>query len=131
MTTPPDDEQLLVTARTVHAALSSWCEANGKDAYPLWSEAPEWMRTSTLESVAFQRDNPDASVSAQHDQWMEQKIGDGWRYGDSRDDDRRLHPMLVPYGDLPEFEQTKDAILKAIVDAIYRTNASAPLSART
>lgn len=31
-----------------------------------------------------------------HDQWARQRLADGWRYGDKRDDSAKTHPSLVP-----------------------------------
>ncbi len=55
----------------------------------------------------------------EHDRWMSNKIQDGWTYGETRDDDKRLHPLIVDYDDLPEYEKDKDrAPLKEFVDTL-------------
>jgi hypothetical protein len=43
-----------------------------------------------------------------HENWAQQRLHDGWRYGPSRDDARKEHPCLVPYEDLPESEKEYD-----------------------
>jgi ryanodine receptor 2 len=43
-----------------------------------------------------------------HDVWAAGRIADGWRYGETRDDVRKLHPCLVPYEELPESEKEYD-----------------------
>lgn len=43
-----------------------------------------------------------------HDVWAESRIKEGWRYGVERDDVRKTHPCLVPYGELPESEKEYD-----------------------
>jgi len=43
-----------------------------------------------------------------HDVWARGRMDAGWRYGEKRDDDRKLHPDLVPYNDLPESEKDYD-----------------------
>ena len=43
-----------------------------------------------------------------HDVWAATRIADGWQYGSTRDDARKLHPCLVPYDDLPESEKEYD-----------------------
>ena len=43
-----------------------------------------------------------------HDHWARQRIEAGWTYGPQRDDTRKTHPDLVPYGDLPEGEKDYD-----------------------
>jgi len=43
-----------------------------------------------------------------HEVWAQQRLADGWRYGDERNDAEKLHPCLVPYEDLPESEKVYD-----------------------
>jgi ryanodine receptor 2 len=55
-----------------------------------------------------------------HETWVRVRLGDGWTFGPKRDDDRREHPCLVPYADLPELEKEIDrqvtlATLKAMI----------------
>src|SRR5690606_36912944 len=40
-----------------------------------------------------------------HDNWAQQRISQGWKYGPVRDDIKREHPCLIPYKDLPEPEK--------------------------
>lgn len=43
-----------------------------------------------------------------HDVWAQTRITQGWRFGESRDDAKKLHPCLVPYEALPEEEKVFD-----------------------
>lgn len=43
-----------------------------------------------------------------HDVWAEERIRQGWSYGEKRDDVLKTHPCLVPYEDLPEEEKIYD-----------------------
>lgn len=43
-----------------------------------------------------------------HEVWSAGRIADGWQYGAQRDDERKLHPCLVPYDQLPESEKEYD-----------------------
>lgn len=43
-----------------------------------------------------------------HEVWSSGRIADGWQYGETRDDARKLHPCLVPYDQLPESEKEYD-----------------------
>jgi class 3 adenylate cyclase/tetratricopeptide (TPR) repeat protein len=43
-----------------------------------------------------------------HDTWAQQRIALGWRLGPVRDDDKKEHPCLVPYKELPESEKEFD-----------------------
>lgn len=43
-----------------------------------------------------------------HDVWAKTRIAQGWQYGSERNDKERLHPMLIPYEELPEEEKIYD-----------------------
>jgi len=48
-----------------------------------------------------------------HEVWSRNRINDGWRYGDRRDDAEKRHPCLVAYEDLPESEKEYDRATSA------------------
>jgi hypothetical protein len=50
----------------------------------------------------------EALAEAEHRRWVAEKIVAGWRYAAIRDDSRRLHNSIRPYGDLSEAEKEKD-----------------------
>lgn len=59
-----------------------------------------------------------------HDVWARERIRQGWVYGETRDDVRKEHPCLVPYGELPESEKAYDRnaameTLKVIISLGY------------
>ncbi len=43
-----------------------------------------------------------------HEVWATGRIADGWSYGEVRDDERKLHPCIVPYNELSEIEKEYD-----------------------
>lgn len=43
-----------------------------------------------------------------HEVWAQNRINEGWIYGPVRDDEKRQHPCLVAYEDLPESEKEYD-----------------------
>lgn len=109
-----DDNQLNIIAKTVHESMRAWIAANDETPPAAWDDAADWMRQSSRDSVIFAIANPDTPVSAQHDQWLEQKKKDGWVYGPVKDEAKKTHPMMVPFRDLPDYEKRKDAIVKAL-----------------
>lgn len=59
-----------------------------------------------------------------HDVWAVGRISEGWRYGTEKDQEKKLHPDLVPYNELPESEKEYDrnsalATLKLIIKLGY------------
>ena len=60
-----------------------------------------------------------------HEVWAAGRIAEGWRYGEQRDEARKLHPCLVPYDQLPENEKAYDRntamqTIKTIVKLGYK-----------
>lgn len=101
-----------------HEANRVYCCSINDNSQPHWLEAPEWQKQSARLGVEFHLANPDAGDSASHDSWMAQKIKDGWVYGPVKDAEKKEHPCMVPFIDLPLEQQKKDALFRAIVHAL-------------
>lgn len=43
-----------------------------------------------------------------HEIWAQERIAQGWTYGEKRDDAQKHHPCLVAYEELPEEEKKYD-----------------------
>ena len=43
-----------------------------------------------------------------HETWAQERMNQGWTYGEQRDDAKKHHPCLVAYEDLPEEEKVFD-----------------------
>lgn len=43
-----------------------------------------------------------------HEVWAEGRIAEGWAYGETRDQEKKLTPCLVAYDQLPESEKDYD-----------------------
>ena len=52
-----------------------------------------------------------------HRSWLAEKEGDGWVYGPVKDPERKEHPCMVPFGQLPKDQQAKDFLFLATVKA--------------
>lgn len=101
-----------------HQANKAWCEAQDDYSQKDWHEAEDWQRTSAIKGVEFALKNPDAPDSAQHDAWMQDKISQGWVYGEVKDAIAKTHPCITNFQNLPEFQQKKDKLFRAIVNAL-------------
>lgn len=44
----------------------------------------------------------------EHDLWTEERFDAGWRYGQARDDERRIHDLMRPYEQLSDSQKDKD-----------------------
>lgn len=105
-------------AKACHEANRIWCQANDDDTQKHWSDAEDWQRDSAIKGVQFRLDNPDAKEDSQHNAWMKDKIEQGWYYGKEKNAELKSHPCIIPFNELPEFQQKKDKLFCAIVDAL-------------
>jgi hypothetical protein len=89
------------------------------------SYSPRPIDTSGVALPAALQELVEELAENAHDHWAEQRMRDGWRFGPARNDERKEHPCLVPYHDLPEGEKDYDRristeTLKAILALGYR-----------
>jgi hypothetical protein len=112
------DDAVWKIARVMHESVRAWQKANGEPGAPPWSRAPQWMKDASREAVLWRIANPKAPASAQHDQWVAQKIEAGWKHGKVKSGVKKTHPMLVPYSQLPETERRKDALVAAVIRSL-------------
>jgi hypothetical protein len=86
---------------------------------------PEPVETSGIELDPTIEPLVERLARNAHDIWARERLAQGWIYGPRRDDNRKHHPCLVPYEQLPESEKDYDrhialGTLKAITALGYR-----------
>ncbi len=111
-------EDIATIATVCHQANKAWCETEEDFSQQDWAEAANWQRESAITGVRFCLEHPGAGESAQHDSWYKHKLEAGWVYGTEKDVDKKTHPCLVPFRELSEFQQKKDKLFCAIVEAL-------------
>lgn len=104
-------------ARVAHEVNRAYCLALGDTSQPAWEDAPEWQRSSARMGVDLHTMG-DFGPEASHISWMQQKLADGWVYGEKKDPAAKTHPCLVPFHKLPREQQAKDFIFRAVVHAM-------------
>lgn len=105
-------------AAVVHAANTALQEIQGDESpsgYRLSGESPE-TQASAINGVRTARNG--ATPEQMHEAWREHKASQGWSYGPEKDPDKRTHPCMVPYGELPEDQKDKDRLFLAITTAL-------------
>jgi hypothetical protein len=110
--------KITTIAMACHEAIRVWRMSYGDYSQQHWNEAEEWQRQRAIDGVLFRLDFPGTKHDAQHNAWMQDKINEGWKYGEVKDDEKKTNPFIVPFEQLPESLQKKDALFCAIVYAL-------------
>jgi hypothetical protein len=119
--TPSDT--LVQIARVCHDANRAYCDSIGDFSQLPWGLAEVWQRNSAISGVAFHLGllvaGTDPKPSASHENWMREKLADGWQYGPVKDTVAKTHPCIVPFDGLPKEQQFKDVLFAGIVRMFY------------
>jgi hypothetical protein len=82
-----------------------------------WVQREESFRTQFLEVIERQcGEGRSRSPEELHGGWMQAYIEMGWKYGPEYDREKKIHPDLVPYAELGQLEQDKDAVFIALCE---------------
>lgn len=112
------ERRIELAAMTAHEVNRAYCASMGDSSQPTWKEAPQWQRDSAIAGVIAIQHNPDTTPEDSHKGWMAHKAKDGWAYGPVKDPDKKTHPCMVPYSELPPEQRAKDALFGAAVRAV-------------
>lgn len=70
---------------------------------------PAALRTIGAPELPLAEEDLEELARREHDRWVEDHERRGWTYAaGSRNPDRKTHPLLVPWSELPESEREKD-----------------------
>lgn len=103
-------------ARVARAAQRAYQKTIGDPVSPAWDDAPEWDRESALEGVRIAQSG--AGPAERHEAWRGRREAAGWTHGSVKDEGRKTHPNLVPYGELSLAQRRKDDLFGAVVSAL-------------
>lgn len=76
----------------------------------LWRCGYDIQDARNRQAVLIRFPSEDIEIMAvlEHERWVEEKQEKGWKYGPTRDDEKKIHNRLVPWEELPEDEKDKD-----------------------
>ena len=57
---------------------------------------------SLLNGIKYADEHPDITPEENHNNWMKEKTRQGWVYGPVKDFEKKIHPDLVPFDQLPD-----------------------------
>jgi hypothetical protein len=109
----------MLAAGAAHEANRLYCLHLGDTSQLPWIGAPAWQRKSALEGVrgVMRGNTPEQS----HETWLAEKWQAGWTYGPVKDAEKKEHPCMVPYEELPAEQRLKDHLFVAVVKAVLAT----------
>lgn len=111
------DKVIDFCARAAHEINRLYCLSHGDASQPHWENAPDWQQQSARNGVRGAL-NGNNTPEESHLSWMMEKIETGWVYGPVKDPEKKQHPCMVPYGQLPPEQQRKDTLFLATVRAM-------------
>jgi len=109
--------KIIGIAKICYQANKAFCETIGDDSQVDWEAAPDWAQNSLVNGVTFHLSAP-RQVHESHENWLLEKARTGWVYGEVKDPEKKTHPNIVPFEDLPWEQQFKDALFLSIVMAL-------------
>lgn len=65
---------------------------------------------SLVQQINLTPDILEKLAEAAHQAYCDGKKRDGWRYGEKKDEEKKTHPWLVPYNDLPELAKEANRV---------------------
>jgi RyR domain-containing protein len=101
-----------------HEANRALCIANGDNSQVHWDEAPAWQQNSAVDGVRGIHEGTIKTPQQSHQNWYTGKLAEGWAYGPVKDPEKKLHPCMVPFRELPLNQQAKDVLFFAIVTSL-------------
>lgn len=115
-----NDETIVECARICHEVNRAYCAFQGDMSQPSWKDAPDWQKQSAVNGVRYHLTHPNSKPEDSHNNWLEEKRIDGWKWGPVKDPETKEHPCYVPYDQLPEFQQAKDYLFIAVVRGFFK-----------
>lgn len=118
---PPTEPNMLKAwqiARVAYGVNVAYRTFIGEPDQPKWLDADPHAVSRMLSGVVFALSHPDATPEDQHKEWCRTHILNGWIWGLEKSEKLKTHPNLVEYQDLPSQQRLKDALFRAIVDAM-------------
>ena len=116
------DEQVARVCHDANRALQ-YIHGDPAPSQP-WDCEPDDIKESSIAGVRNVRDG--CTPRDLHDCWVEGKKYQGWVYGPAKDGERKTHPCMVEYDQLPQHQRDKDQLMFTIVTALTGDPAEGP-----
>ncbi len=105
-------------AMIAHETNKSYCKTLGDFSQLSWEYCPQWQRNSAMNGVIAIERKVVTKPEQSHENWLSEKDKDGWVWGAEKDPDKKLHPCMVPFDELPAEQRMKDHLFFSIVTTL-------------
>lgn len=105
-------------AKVAHEINRAYCNAIGDNSQPTWEDAPDWQKDSARNGVMFHINNPGVTPEQSHENWLNQKREEGWKWGVKKNPEKKEHPCFTAYQFLPTEQKVKDYLFKAVIEQL-------------
>lgn len=102
-------------ARVCHEVNRAYCTALNDSPQLSWEDAPEETRESARTGVRAHLATPGISPAKSHALWCAEREKHGWTWGLKKNEEKKKHPCLVPFDQLPAPQRAKDYMFAAVV----------------
>ncbi len=107
-----------LAAQTAHGVNNAYRAGLGEEVKPDWDDCPEERKNSVRSGVIgiiYEGKTPEQS----HEGWLKFKAEHGWSYGEVEDAEKKTHPCMRSYTELPLAQRFKDTIFFSVVMGVY------------
>ncbi len=125
------EKMVNVIARAAHAAWYAFAVLGLGEPGEDWHHSPQWQKDSVTTGVRMLLHRVEQMpaelvgelkegklsehvmarlCSESHDEWMAYKASQGWTFGPEKDPEKKTHPDMVDYGELPASQRMKDDV---------------------
>lgn len=102
-------------AKVAYQANKAFSETNFDFTHKDWDDISDEAKTSFVNGVIRVFEKPDITPEEIHENWKKEKVDNGWVYGEEKDIEKKTHPCISIYDNLPLFEKLKDKLFIDIV----------------
>lgn len=117
-----DNYAIEACAKIGHEANRLFCEVMGDYSHRRWEDTSDDLKQVARQAVIGIAEH-DYNAQQSHEAWVTAKRAAGWAYGQQKDVDKKLHPCMVEWAQLPFEQQHKDLLwinsVKSMLAAIY------------
>lgn len=110
----PRPEALLFCAKLCHAAIKAYNDARGEITLDFGL-----IKAGLVHAIQDAVEDERIDGKEMHRRWMEDKLAKGWVHGPEKDAQKRTHPCILGYEELPAEQRVKDNIILGIAREFF------------